>query len=108
MDQVRLGNNTTVTAEPGSINNRHSKYTTLCGRKIILKYHVTKRNFGHKFITSYFNPPMDLSGFLRHVVVKSYDICKESSAFIIRVAIMVEMDTADTSTIALKHVKSEY
>jgi hypothetical protein len=36
---------------------------------------------------------MDLSGFLRHVVVKSYDIWKESTAFNIRVAIMVEMDT---------------
>jgi hypothetical protein len=30
---------------------------------------------------------MDLSGFLRHVVVKTYDIWKESTAFVIRVAL---------------------
>jgi hypothetical protein len=36
---------------------------------------------------------MDFSGFLRLVVVKSYDIWKERTAFIFRVTVMVEMDT---------------
>ena len=51
------------------------------------------RNFSHKFITSYFIPPMGFSGFLCRVVVKSYDTWKELTAFIFRVTVMVEMDT---------------
>jgi len=51
------------------------------------------RNFSHKFITSYFIPPMGFSGFLRRVIVKPYDSWKELTTFIFRVTLMVEMDT---------------
>lgn len=36
---------------------------------------------------------MDLPGFLRRSVFISYDIWKERAAFIIRMTVMVEMDT---------------
>ena len=51
------------------------------------------RNFCHKFITLYFNPSLDFSGFLRRIAVKSYDIWKEGTVFIFRVTVMVDIDT---------------
>jgi hypothetical protein len=51
------------------------------------------RNFFFFFITLYFSPTMDFSGFLRRVAVKPYDIWKERTAFIFRVTVMVDMDT---------------